>query len=107
MIYSQDPNNIYEIRAFPKTVYIRFGGSQSTSTNKNFIKTLTEKLLSWTGERWLISLSKSEGAKSFYEKKIESKSNKLSREKENKLAKEVFSTFSDAKLVDVKEDDND
>ncbi len=75
--------------------------------NKNFIKTLTEKLLSWTGERWLISLSKSEGAKSFYEKKIESKSNKLSREKENKLAKEVFSTFSDAKLVDVKEDDND
>ena len=26
--------------------------------NKNFIKNLTEKLLSWTGERWIISLSK-------------------------------------------------
>ena len=33
--------------------------------NKNFIKILTEKLLIWTGERWIISLSKNEGAKTF------------------------------------------
>ena len=26
--------------------------------NKNFIKTLTEKLHLWTGDRWIISLSK-------------------------------------------------
>ena len=36
--------------------------------NKNFIKTLTEKLLLWTGERWIISLSKNTIAKSVYEK---------------------------------------
>ena len=36
--------------------------------NKNFIKLLTEKLLLWTGERWLISLSKNNDAKSIYEK---------------------------------------
>ena len=28
------------------------------SLNKNFIKNLTEKLLKWTGERWIITLSK-------------------------------------------------
>ena len=37
--------------------------------NKSFIKDLTEKLLLWTGERWIISLSKNSSAKSIYEKK--------------------------------------
>ena len=41
--------------------------------NKNFIKTLTEKLLLWTGERWIISLSKNQEAKSVYEKNLEIK----------------------------------
>ena len=35
--------------------------------NKNFIKNLTEKLLLWTGDRWIISLSKNVNAKSIYE----------------------------------------
>ena len=35
--------------------------------NKDFIKNLTEKLLEWTGERWIISLSKNSEAKSVYE----------------------------------------
>ena len=42
--------------------------------NKKFIKILTEKLLTWTGERWIISLSKNSGAKSVYEKNLQSKS---------------------------------
>ena len=41
--------------------------------NKNFIKNLAEKLLTWTGERWVISLSKNEGDKTFYEKNIQKK----------------------------------
>ena len=41
--------------------------------NKNFIKNLTEKLLLWTGERWIISLSKNTDAKSVYEKNLENK----------------------------------
>ena len=41
--------------------------------NKNFIKNLTDKLLQWTGERWIISLSKNVEAKSIYEKNLESK----------------------------------
>ena len=42
--------------------------------NKSFIKNLTEKLLLWTGERWIISLSKNNDAKSIYEKNMEKKS---------------------------------
>ena len=36
--------------------------------NKNFIKNLTEKLLLWTGDRWIISLSKNIDAKVFMKK---------------------------------------
>ena len=45
--------------------------------NKNFIKTLTEKLLLWTGERWIISLSKEQGEETIYEKNLNRKKNKL------------------------------
>ena len=31
--------------------------------NKNFIKNLSEKLLQWTGDRWIISLSQNTEAK--------------------------------------------
>ena len=40
-----------------------------TKLNKKFIKILTEKLLAWTGERWIISLSKNNGAKNSLRKK--------------------------------------
>ena len=46
--------------------------------NKNFIKSLTEKLLIWTGERWIISLSKNSDAKSIYEQNMEQRSSQLS-----------------------------
>ena len=75
--------------------------------NKNFIKVLTEKLFYWTGERWIISLSKKEGSKTIYEKKIQEKKENLDKEKNNTLTKELLSAFPDAHLVDVKEEDND
>ena len=73
--------------------------------NKNFIKTLTEKLLLWTGERWIISLSKNTDAKSVYEKNIEDKSNKIDEFKKSKIAKAVQEVFPDAKLIDLKEEE--
>ena len=74
--------------------------------NKKFIKILTEKLLTWTGERWIISLSKNSGAKSVYEKNLESKSASILKEKKNEIVKKIFSNFPDAKLVDVKEEED-
>ncbi len=73
--------------------------------NKNFIKHLTEKLLSWTGERWIISLSKNSEAKSLYEKNQEGKEFKIEEFKKSKIAKELKTAFPDAKLIDIKEDD--
>ena len=72
--------------------------------NKNFIKNLTEKLLSWTGERWIISLSKNNEAKSIYEKNLENKDNMIEEFKKSKVAQDIQKAFPDAKLVDLKEE---
>ena len=73
--------------------------------NKNFIKNLTEKLLSWTGERWIISLSKNINAKSIYEKNQEDRSNKIEEFKKSKVAQDIQKAFPDAKLIDFKEEE--
>ena len=73
--------------------------------NNNFIKNLTEKLLLWTGERWIISLSKNADAKSIYEKNLEDKSNKVEEFKKSKIAQDIQKAFPDAKLIDLKEEE--
>ena len=75
--------------------------------NKNFIKSLTEKLLYWTGERWIISLSKNNEAKSLYEQNIEQKSTEINEFEKSNLAKEITKFFPDAKLLNITEDGND
>ena len=59
----------------------------------------------WTGERWIISLSKNEDAKSVYEKNIESMNNEIEKFKKSKTAQDIQKTFSDAKLVDFEEEE--
>ena len=73
--------------------------------NKNFIKTLTEKLLLWTGDRWIISLSKNTEAKSIYEKNLENKFNKIEEFKNSKISLDIHNAFPDAKLIDVKDEE--
>ena len=75
--------------------------------NKNFIKLLTEKLLLWTGERWLISLSKNNDAKSIYEKNLENKSSKLKEFSKSEIAQQIQAAFPDSKLLDITEESND
>jgi DNA polymerase-3 subunit gamma/tau len=74
--------------------------------NKNFIKILTEKLLKWTGERWIISLSKAQGEETIYEKKLTNKKDKLAQEMNSEVVKNFLDTFPDAKLIDVTEDND-
>ena len=73
--------------------------------NKNFIKNLTEKLLKWTGERWIISLSKNIEAKSIYEKDLEDKNLKISEFKKSKIASELQTAFPDAELINIKKEE--
>ncbi len=73
--------------------------------NKNFIKNLTEKLILWTGERWIISLSKNTNAKSIYEKNQEDRSNNMEIFKKSKIAQDIKKAFPDAKLIDLREEE--
>ena len=72
--------------------------------NKNFIKNLTDKLLEWTGERWIISLSKNTEAKSVFEKNIENKNKMTDEFKKSKIAREIETVFPDAKLIEIQEE---
>ena len=74
--------------------------------NKNFIKNLTERLLKWTGERWIITLSKDQGEKTFYEKNIANKEKKLKKEMNSDLVKDFVLAFPDAKLISVTEEED-
>ena len=69
--------------------------------NKNFIKILTEKLIKWTGERWIISLSKSVGNKTLFEKQNDEKKQEIEDARSNSKIKSLLNTFSDAKLINV------
>ena len=73
--------------------------------NKNFIKNLTEKLHQWTGERWIISLSKNVEAKSIYEKNLENQNKIIEEFKKSKIAKDLETAFPDAKLTEIKEEE--
>ena len=64
----------YDLERNVKLVSFRNGTidiSFNEKLNKNFIKILTERLYSWTGERWIISLNKKIGEKTIFEKKNE------------------------------------
>ena len=75
--------------------------------HKNFVKILSEKLLKWTEQRWIISLSKQDGEKTIYEKNASKISEKLSKEQNSETTKNLITAFPDAVLVEVKEEKND
>ena len=70
--------------------------------DKSFIKDLTFKLYNWTGERWIITLSKMEGEISHKEKLIKTKKIEIEKIKNSKLFLNLKDNFYDIKLVDVK-----
>ena len=95
--------NVRVVSFVPGKINITF----NEKLNKNFIKILTEKLLKWTGERWIISLSKEEGEKTVYEKTLSNKKNKLAEANNSEIVKSVLSAFPDARLIDVTENSDD
>ena len=92
--------NVKLVSFAPSKINITF----NEKLNKNFIKILTEKLLKWTGERWIISLSKEQGEKTVYEKNLADKKDKLAKEMNSEVVKDFLSVFPDAKLINVSED---
>ena len=73
--------------------------------SKNFVRNLSQKLLEWTKKRWVITLAKGEGQKTFLEtKSIDSKAT-ISEEKKGELYKKFKNIFDDAELIDVRKED--
>ena len=69
--------------------------------DKDFIKNISNKLYEWTNKRWIISLSKKDGA---ITKKQEDKLNKkkiLTDALESNVYKKVLENFPDAELTNV------
>ena len=99
----------YDLERNVKLVSFRNGTidiSFNEKLNKNFIRILTEKLYSWTGDRWIISLNKKIGDKTLFEKKSELKSNQITEAKKNDKIKMLLETFDDADLINVQKDDD-
>ena len=71
--------------------------------SKNFVRSLTEKLKLWTGERWIISLSKEIGKSSIFENKENYKKKLLQDGLESEVYKKIKENFPDAELNDVEE----
>ena len=78
--------------------------SFNENLDKNFVRNLSERLLEWTGVRWVITLTKDEGQKTFFEQQ-KIKSNKLiNEEKKGQIYDKFKNIFSDAELLEVKKE---
>ena len=83
--------------------------SFNDNLDKNFIKNLTSKLLEWTGERWIITLSKKQGYYSVNEIKLQKDKKKMKLLEQNSYYKKMLEYFPDIEIVKIKslEEDND
>ena len=76
--------------------------SFNQNLDKNFVRDLSEKLHEWTGNRWVITLSKKMGQKTFTETENIKKKELLDQEKNGEINKKFKNIFSDGELLEVK-----
>ena len=96
--------NVNLVRFDNKQIEISF----NENLDKNFVKDLSLKLFEWTGERWIITLSKTKGGLSVKDKEKNKKIENINNAKQSKLYKSLIEKFPDADLIDViqkKQDD--
>ena len=78
--------------------------SFNDNLDKNFVKELSLKLFEWTGQRWIITLSKQKGEITIKEKEKNKKKELIKKTKDTKLYKNVLEKFPDANLIDITSD---
>ena len=94
-------NNVNLIKFSEGKIDISF----NENLDKNFVRNLSEKLHEWTNNRWLITLEKKRGQKTFAEIKSIKKKEFLDQEKKGKIYKKFKNVFLDAELLEVKKED--
>ena len=73
--------------------------------DKNFVRNISEKLLEWTGNRWVITLTKNDGQKTYSEQREIKKIELLNQEKKGDVYNKFKKIFSDIELIEVKKKD--
>ena len=91
-------NNVNLVSFKNKNIEISF----NENLDNNFIKNLTSKLLDWTGDRWIITLSKKVVSKTIKEIKKINENNDLEELRNSDRYKKAISLFPDLEIVDVK-----
>ncbi len=76
--------------------------SFNDNLDKNFVKNLTSKLSDWTGERWIITLSKKRGSQSVNEIKLQKDKKKIKELEQNSSYKKMLKFFPDVEIVTIK-----
>ena len=79
--------------------------SFNENLGKNFVRNLSEKLLKWTGKRWVITLTKGVGQKTFSELQLINRRQLIEQEKKGEVYKKFKNIFSDGELVKVSKKD--
>ena len=91
-------NNVNLIKFAEGKIDISF----NEKLDKNFVRNLSEKLLKWTGNRWVITLTKKPGKKTFVEQRKIKINEMLAQEKKGNVYKKIKNIFSDVELLEVK-----
>ena len=94
-------NNVNLIKFSEGKIDISF----NENLDKNFVRNLSKKLLEWTGSRWVITLAKKTGQKTFSELKNIKRKELLDQEKRGEIYKKFKNIFSDIELLEVKKKD--
>jgi DNA polymerase-3 subunit gamma/tau len=79
--------------------------SFNENLDKNIVRNVSEKLLEWTGNRWVITLAKEPGQKTFIELENIKQEKLLDQEKKSEVYKKFKETFSDIELIEIKKKD--
>ncbi len=79
--------------------------SINENLDKNFVRNLSKKLHEWTGNRWLITLEKKRGQKTFSELQDIKRKEFLDREKKGEIYQKFKNIFPDVELLEVKKED--
>jgi DNA polymerase III subunit gamma/tau len=94
-------NNVNLVKFSTGKIDISF----NDNLDKDFVRNLSEKLYQWTKSRWVITLTKQEGQKTFSELKNIKKKEIIEKEKKSEVYKKFENVFSDIELVKVENKD--
>ena len=93
--------NVNLIKFIEGTIDISF----NEKLGKNFVRNLSNKLHEWTGKRWVITLTKNLGQKTFFETQTLKKKEFFEKESKGEISKKFKDIFSDGKLIEISEDE--